>query len=250
MVDFPDIPKPHLRKTFFSKNALYAPTHLFLAAEKKSGAPLPYNPKRITARPAGKGKRRALEDAEFEKERQWLINRKDVDAHTPEAVDEDECEDGDGIECGCCFSSYAFVRLSSTDILSVLFLTPSSLRQDKMVQCPDAHLFCMTCMKQYAETQLGSHDTNINCMDQSGCKLPFPVSELRRFLTPKLMDLYERVKQGKEIEMAGLEGLEECPFCEYKCVIENPDEKLFRCGNEEGCGAVTCRECKKMVSLV
>lgn len=102
-------------------------------------------------------------------------------------------------------------------------------------------------MLQYAENLLGSHNVNIQCMDQSGCKLAFPDSELRRFLTPKLLALYERVKQGKEIEMAGLAGLEECPFCEYKCVIENPDEKLFHCGNEDDCGAVTCRNCKRLV---
>jgi len=63
-------------------------------------------------------------------------------------------------------------------------------------------------------------------MDQSGCNLAFPESELRRFLTPKLLDLYERVKQRRESEAAGLENLEECPFCEYKVVIENEDETL------------------------
>jgi TRIAD3 protein (E3 ubiquitin-protein ligase RNF216) len=51
------------------------------------------------------------------------------------------------------------------------------------------------------------------------------------------MSLYERVKQTKEVEAAGIEGLEECPFCEYKCVIENEQEKLFACRNDE-CGAV------------
>ncbi len=117
-----------------------------------------------------------------------------------------------------------------------------------MVQCPEAHLFCTSCMLTYAETKLGEHDARIVCMDQSGCKLPFPESELRRFLTPKLLELYERVKQRKEIEAAGLEGLEECPFCEYKVVIENEQERLFRCENE-GCGAVTCRECKKLVRV-
>jgi E3 ubiquitin-protein ligase RNF216 len=116
-----------------------------------------------------------------------------------------------------------------------------------MIQCPEAHLFCIECMQTYGSTLLGSHDINIVCMDQSGCKLPFPKSELERFLSPKLLALYERVKQGKEIAAAGIDGLEECPFCEYKCVIENPDEKLFRCGNEEECGAVTCRKCKKSV---
>ena len=93
------------------------------------------------------------------------------------------------------------------------------------MQCPEAHLFCTTCMMSYAETKLGEHDARIVCMDQSGCKLPFPDSELRRCLTPKLLELYERVKQRKEIEAAGLDGLEECPFCDYKVVIENEQER-------------------------
>jgi len=69
-------------------------------------------------------------------------------------------------------------------------------------------------------------------------------------LDSKLMDLYERVKQQQEIENAGIDGLEACPFCEWKCVIEasNEEEKLFRCGNEDGgCGIVSCRICKKEV---
>jgi TRIAD3 protein (E3 ubiquitin-protein ligase RNF216) len=115
-----------------------------------------------------------------------------------------------------------------------------------MVQCPEAHLFCKSCMSSYASNLLGEHNPNIVCMDQSGCKLLFPQSELERFLTPKLLELYHRVRQRKDIEAAGLENLEECPFCDYKCVIENEMEKLFRCENVD-CGAVSCRECKKPV---
>lgn len=117
-----------------------------------------------------------------------------------------------------------------------------------MVQCPDAHLFCKECITSYAENQLGQHNPNIVCMDQGGCKLAFTDAELKRFLSSKLLELYERVKQAKEIEAAELDGLEECPFCEYKAVIENPDEKLFRCEHED-CGAVSCRACKKLVGL-
>jgi len=87
-------------------------------------------------------------------------------------------------------------------------------------------------------------------MDQSGCKAAIPASELHRFLPQKLMDLWERVKQRKEVESAGLEGLEECPFCEWSCVIENPDEKLFRCENVDNCGEVSCRSCKKPVGVL
>ena len=116
-----------------------------------------------------------------------------------------------------------------------------------MVQCPEAHLFCSNCMKSYVENKLGLHDPKINCMDQGGCKLAFSESELQRFLPSKLLDLYYRVKQTKDIEEADLEGLEECPFCEYKVVIENLEEKLSRCERDD-CGVVSCRNCKKLVS--
>jgi len=101
-------------------------------------------------------------------------------------------------------------------------------------------------MVTYASNLLGEYNFKIVCMDQSGCKLPFPVSELKRFLTPKLLSLYWRVRQAKEIEMAELDGLEECPHCEFKAVIDNPKEMLFRCQAKE-CGVVTCRKCKKPV---
>lgn len=224
MVDFPYAPKPYLR-TQLLKCRFYAPVHLFLAAKRD---PPPYYPKSLPSRVSGKG--REKHDPEFEAERQWLLQQQNASASTdvqplPDPTnDDDACEEcEDGIECGCCFSLYPF---------------------DKMVQCPEAHLFCKSCMSSYASNLLGEHNPNIVCMDQSGCKLFFPQSELERFLTPKLLELYHRVRQRKDIEAAGLENLEECPFCDYKCVIENEMEKLFRCENVD-CGAVSCRECKK-----
>ncbi|KAG1852496.1 hypothetical protein F4604DRAFT_1805515 [Suillus subluteus] len=224
MVDFPYAPKPYLR-TLLLKRRFYAPIHLFLAENRD---PPPYVPKSVPSRVSGKGRER--HDPEFEAERQWLLQRQSAPVSADAQLlpdrknDDDTCEEcEDGIECGCCFSLYPF---------------------DKMVQCPEAHLFCKSCMSSYASNLLGEHNPNIVCMDQSGCKLFFPQSELERFLTPKLLELYHRVSQRKDIEAAGLENLEECPFCDYKCVIENEMEKLFRCENVD-CGAVSCRECKK-----
>ncbi|KIJ28579.1 hypothetical protein M422DRAFT_105303, partial [Sphaerobolus stellatus SS14] len=178
------------------------------------------------------GKGRQMHDAEFEKERAWLLEYLNKDEAGPSGSNQNDDEDSgeceDGIECGCCFSTFAF---------------------DKMAQCPEAHLFCRACVRGYAETQLGQQDHRLRCMDQSGCKELFTESELTRMLPEKLMGLYHRIKQRKEIEAAGLEGLEECPFCEYKVVIENPDEKLFRCEREEDCGKVSCRKCKKLDHL-
>ncbi|CAA7261257.1 unnamed protein product [Cyclocybe aegerita] len=249
--DFPFIPKPYLRRQLQAQRSLYAPTHLKIAAEERELAVTrdrrPYTLK-ATAYKALKGKGRAVVDEAFEKERRWLVAHlegreagdeegaaepqvevaADKGKGKEKAADEEPpLEEGEGIECQCCFSEYRF---------------------DKMVQCPEAHLFCDDCVSQYAATKLGEHDVNVVCMHSSGCAQPFPTSELRRVLTETLMSLYERIKQQKEIEAAGIEGLEECPFCEWKCVIEasREEEKLFRCGNEDGgCGVVSCRECKK-----
>jgi len=89
-------------------------------------------------------------------------------------------------------------------------------------------------------------------MSQSVCKALFSASQLARVLPLKTYALYERLIQAKEIDAAGLEGLEECPFCEWKCVFDVgfEGEKLFRCGNEVGgCGVVSCRKCKKLDHL-
>lgn len=64
------------------------------------------------------------------------------------------------------------------------------------------------------------------------------------------MELYERITAAKAVEEAGLENLEGCPFCDWQCVMEvGGEERLFRCGNVGRCGVVSCRGCKKKVSL-
>lgn len=126
-----------------------------------------------------------------------------------------------------------------------------------MAQCPDAHLFCVSCISQYAAVQLGNMNPTLTCMHADGCSMPFGELELRRVLPRKLMRLFERVLSQKAVE--GLEGLEACPFCEWKCVmdISLQVDRLFRCGNlrddnddeeedEDECGVVSCRLCKKL----
>ena len=117
-----------------------------------------------------------------------------------------------------------------------------------MVQCDEGHLFCRSCTRNYASERLGMRISAIKCMDQEGCSSLFSLASLKICLPEKLMMLYERVKTEEEVTAAGLEGLEECPFCDYKCVIENDMERLFTCLNDDGgCGVVSCRECKKPV---
>lgn len=84
-------------------------------------------------------------------------------------------------------------------------------------------------------------------MDTSGCSSAFPESELARLLPAKSLELYYRLKQAKELEQAAIDGLESCPSCPYAAVMDNPEEKLFKCMNEE-CRQLTCRKCRRKVS--
>lgn len=118
-LDFPDIPKPHIRKMLSAQKGFYAPTYIALAAERKRGAPLPYKLKK-SAGPSvasSKGKQKVLEDEEFDREREWLLQKlQEESLEKDEAVAEelDIEENGeDNIECGCCFSDYPFVCIRS-----------------------------------------------------------------------------------------------------------------------------------------
>ena len=110
MTDFPRIPKPYIRSRLFD-HRFYAPTYLLLAEELKK-EPLPFKLK-STNSVVGKGK--ARQDPEFDKEREWVLLKvaelaTERDAAFAASVNEQEYEtNGEGIECGCCFSEYPFV---------------------------------------------------------------------------------------------------------------------------------------------
>jgi len=110
MTDFPRIPKPHIRSRLFD-NRFYAPTYLLLTEDLKK-QPLPFKLKSNNS-VVGKGKTR--QDPEFDKEREWVLLKAaelvtERDAAFAASVNEQEYEDnGEGIECGCCFSGYPFV---------------------------------------------------------------------------------------------------------------------------------------------
>ncbi|KZW03026.1 hypothetical protein EXIGLDRAFT_636660 [Exidia glandulosa HHB12029] len=230
-VDYPYIPKADLRRFLLDRNSLYAPTFLFIREEeKKPLSERPYKLKKSATPNKGKGRAVEYEDDELAREVKWV--KEFVTGNFAPVADEDdgdgslEAPEGEGVECGCCFGEYRF---------------------DTMIQCPDAHLFCISCVRAYAGTKLADGHADIPCPSSSDppCKMHFSESELRRALKEGQMDLWGRVRARRDLESAKIDGLEECPFCDYACVVENPDEKLFRCARVEECGEVSCRKCKK-----
>jgi hypothetical protein len=107
--DFPFIPKAYLKDSLDSFDGRYAPTYISLSEQEeqhetdklsKRRVKLPYKRRKIPFRHTNNSKSKELYDEEFVKERAWVVR---------EVMDDDgECEGG--IECGCCFATYRFVR--------------------------------------------------------------------------------------------------------------------------------------------
>jgi hypothetical protein len=129
------------------------------------------------------------------------------------------------LECQCCFSDAPVNR---------------------MIPCEGEipHFFCFKCLKTSAETQIGLMKYELSCFDVSGCQAVFDRKMLKLAVGDAVMEKLESLQQLDEIAKAGLDGLEECPFCDFKAVcppVENDRE--FRCLNPD-CEKISCRLCK------
>ncbi|KAI9373653.1 hypothetical protein BJX61DRAFT_370831 [Aspergillus egyptiacus] len=133
---------------------------------------------------------------------------------------------GNLIECQCCYVDVPANRCIPCEGTGV-------------------HFFCFTCIRKSAETQIGLLKYRLVCFDSSDCQAAFARSRLEKALGPSIMDKLDSLQQKDEIRKAGLEGLEECPFCEFKAIVPPVEEdREFRCKNES-CKIVSCRFCKE-----
>ncbi|KAJ3522268.1 hypothetical protein NMY22_g11964 [Coprinellus aureogranulatus] len=79
-------------------------------------------------------------------------------------------------------------------------------------------------------------------------RLWFTVLSVTTSASPVQAAQLAKLTQQKELLDAKLDSMEQCPFCDWGCIMEMAlqEEGVFRCGNKEnGCGVVTCRRCKK-----
>jgi hypothetical protein len=133
---------------------------------------------------------------------------------------------GNLIECQCCFGDVPANRAITCD-------------------GDDIHLFCYSCVKKGAESQVGLMKYEMKCFDVSGCQAHFHRKLLRQVVGDKLMDKLDYYQQRDEIEKAGIEGLEDCPFCDFRAICSPVEEdKEFQCQNTD-CKKISCRLCKE-----
>lgn len=232
---FPLIPVSFLKQTLAQKSHL-APTWIHLETElckPEAERTIPLNKSRRNLPRHDVWRDPAQAGAELQAEFDWLMARSAYLSQTKAAEDQEKAletlEELNGLllECQCCYDSFRFVR---------------------MIQCPEGHLFCSDCVKRNADVQIGSNKADIKCMDTSDCQSVFSKSELSKVLNLQMMKRLEQIELEASIDQANIEGLEKCPFCVWAVIIENPEERVFRCGNQK-CLKETCRQCKKATHI-
>ncbi|KAE8580093.1 hypothetical protein XENTR_v10024301 [Xenopus tropicalis] len=139
-------------------------------------------------------------------------------------VNEEQYEqDGQMIECRCCYGSFAF---------------------EELTQCADGHLFCKECLIKYAqEAAFGSGQPKLICMEGT-CPCEFPTSEVEKVLPENILQKYYERKAEEDISAACADQLVRCPSCSFPALLDK-DVDRFSCPNPH-CRKETCKKCQKL----
>lgn len=173
----------------------------------------------------------AAKKASFEDRRQAKRKKDNDDAEA--ANFRVHAEAGTLIECQCCFDD--------------------EIPINRAVPCDGEHVhfYCNSCVKNQAASQIGQMQYKMNCMFSGSlpCTAPLSRSELRQVLDRKTIAKLDEMQQNAEIGEADIEGLEECPFCDFKAVCVPVDiDREFLCGNED-CAKTSCRLCHEVTHI-
>ncbi|KAK5165469.1 uncharacterized protein LTR77_008998 [Saxophila tyrrhenica] len=123
------------------------------------------------------------------------------------------------------------------------------LPMNRQIHCNGsvAHFLCFDCALTYIKTEVGESRCNVLCT--AGCGAGFAGNQLKLLSDKQLLEKLSQLEQEKAIREAGLDDLEECPFCDYKAILPPIEEDFeFRCANPE-CEKVSCRRCKAITHI-
>ncbi|KAF2145429.1 uncharacterized protein K452DRAFT_315676 [Aplosporella prunicola CBS 121167] len=135
--------------------------------------------------------------------------------------------EGNIAECGCCFTEYPTNRMTFCNGTET-----------------DIHFFCHECAQSYVKAEIGQGKCRPKCMDTSGCPAIFARAQLQNFLDEKTFEVLERFQQQEDLRLAGLDDMEECPFCDFKMIcLPKEVDREFRCQHPD-CKIVSCRLCR------
>lgn len=113
---------------------------------------------------------------------------------------------------------------------------------DEMIECTNQHKFCQTCVRNYVENGfILNGQCFFTCLNPN-CQYEYSAALIGRLLPPTLFSRLLTKIQQEELRRANIPNFEQCKFCTFGTIIDDPNERVFRCLNQE-CLKETCRTC-------
>ena len=151
----------------------------------------------------------------FDKEEE-TVRKKEKELEEQRIYDEAKAA-GALIECECCMEECPFER---------------------MVQCPEGHLICATCVEKQVAVAVTEGKSDIPCAHMGGCPCVIPMSELKRTIPPKLLEKLVQSETMNAVMAADLSNIVKCYKCGMFTMFEG--EPPMTCPD---CEAKTCPTC-------
>ena len=84
-------------------------------------------------------------------------------------------------------------------------------------------MYCKECVQRGSEVAIGEGKTKLQCLGQ--CDKDFDLSILQKALKPNVFSKWLKRIQADELVKAGIEGLEQCPFCPFATIMDSTPEE-------------------------
>lgn len=174
-----------------------------------------------------------LENKKYPTMKDYVKRMESMPEENAQADDDDDDDEEEGnqavgnfaIKCSICLEDIVYTEMGSCN----------SIRNE--------HIYCLQCIRKYAEAELEQGRATFRCME-SGCKGEFSLKILRKVMNRAALARAYEQRQHEEVSAAKLEDLESCPFCSYKAIMSNREDKVFICMNPR-CMKDSCRLCKE-----
>ena len=114
----------------------------------------------------------------------------------------------------------------------------------EMISCRRGHLFCKECVQRGSNVAIGDGKPHLSCLT-GNCTEMIDIASLEKCLDRDVFSKWISKMQADEVERAGIEGVEQCPFCPFVQVMNQSVElePLFVCQHPD-CSNQSCRLCK------